>query len=122
MDAAIKRDIASKEDIDFFIREFYNRVREDEVLAPHFANVDWVHHTPIIVDFWAMILLGDPTYKGNPFAKHLHMTLSAKDFQRWLFHFQNTVDDSYSGMIAEEAKNRARNIAAVFQHRLGITS
>jgi hemoglobin len=122
MEAVSKPDIQSKKDIDLFINDFYRRVRADAILAPHFADIDWAHHTPIIVDFWAMILLGDPAYKGNPFANHLRLTLSAKDFEQWLFHFQQTIDDHYQGAVAEEAKNRARNIAAIFQHKLGISS
>src|SRR5688572_25140907 len=87
----IKHDIFTREDVELLITEFYKNVREDEQLAPHFTNIDWSHHTPVIVDFWCMILLGEQRYKGNPLSRHLHLELTNKDFDRWLFHFKNTV-------------------------------
>jgi hemoglobin len=115
-----KRDILAKEDVSLLINEFYTRVREDPQLAPHFADIDWDHHTPIIIDFWNMLLLGDQAYKGNPFAKHLRLTLTTVDFQHWLQHFTTTVDSLFTGEKAEEAKMRAQSIAGIFQHRMGL--
>lgn len=115
-----KSDIRNNEDITRLITEFYTRVRADQQLAPHFAHVDWDHHTPVIIDFWKMILLGDSNYKGNPFMKHLTLSLSKEDFTRWLFHFRNTVDELFSGEKADEAKTRAESIANIFQFKLGL--
>ncbi|HYG00935.1 MAG TPA: group III truncated hemoglobin [Chryseosolibacter sp.] len=118
--AAMNVDIKTRDDITKLITRFYEKVRVDEQLAPHFVGIDWDHHTPIIIDFWAMLLLGDSNYKGNPLAKHLRLSLKVDDFKQWLFHFHNTVDEFYSGDIANEAKQRAQNIAAMFQYKLGI--
>lgn len=115
------KDITTREDITLLITEFYKKVRADEQLAPHFVDVDWEHHTPIIIDFWNMILLGDPKYKGNPFLKHLRLSLQKEDFNHWLFHFKNTVDEYFSGEKADEAKMRADSIAHVFQFRMNIS-
>ena len=115
-----KNDIQTNEDVTTLIVEFYKRVRSDERLAPHFAHVDWEHHTPIIIDFWRMILLGDSNYKGNPFLKHLPLKLSKEDFAQWLFHFKHTVDALFFGEKADEAKMRADSIAHIFQFKLGL--
>jgi hemoglobin len=116
----MKKDIQSRQDIELLITSFYAKVRSNNRLAPHFANVDWQHHTPVIIDFWAMILLGDQAYKGNPFAKHVDLKVKANDFQEWLKLFHQTVDEHFSGAVAEEAKNRANNIAGIFRHKLGV--
>jgi hemoglobin len=117
----LTHDIQTKEDVTLLITSFYKKVRHDQQLAPHFANVDWEHHTPVIIDFWCMILLGDPTYKSNPLVKHLHMPLKKEDFDRWLFHFRNTIDENFVGEKAEEAKQRAMTIAGMFQWKMGLT-
>jgi hemoglobin len=115
-----KPDIATKKDVTLLITEFYTKVRQDRQLAPHFAHVDWPAHTPVIIDFWSMILLGDQKYKNNPLAKHLHMKLTADDFKQWLHLFTTTVDEHFSGEKAEEAKQRAVSIASMFQYKMGL--
>jgi hemoglobin len=102
------------------ITEFYAKVRNDEQLAPHFRAVDWPHHTPIIINFWCMILLGDQSYKGNPLLKHLHLSLQQKDFTRWLTLFRETITEHFTGEKANEAIQRAENIAAIFQFKMGL--
>jgi hemoglobin len=113
-------DILTKDDVTLLITEFYKKVRQDNQLSPHFARVDWAHHTPVIIDFWNMILLGDSSYKGNPFLKHVNLPLQREDFSRWLLHFTNTVDEHFAGEKAEEAKQRALSIAGIFQLKMGL--
>ncbi len=115
-----KRDILTKEDISLLIHAFYEKVKEDVLLAPVFGHVDWDHHTPVIINFWCMLLLGDTDYKGNPFQKHIKLPINTEHFERWLFHFHNTVGEFFSGDKALEAKSRANNIASMFQYRLGL--
>jgi hemoglobin len=118
--AETKHDILTRSDITLFINEFYAKVRKDELLSIHFSQVNWEHHTPIIIDFWCMLLLGDQSYKGNPIAKHLRMPLTKDDFARWLFHFINAIDNNFAGERANEAKQRAQNIASMFQFKMGL--
>lgn len=118
----MKTDIRSREDIALLITNFYSKVREDELLAPHFATVDWMHHTPIIINFWTMILLGEQSYLGNPLSKHLHMKLEKRDFERWLLLFKTTIDELFKGEKAEEAKQRAVSIAGIFQYKMNISN
>jgi hemoglobin len=115
-----KYDIKTREDISRLITDFYQRVRQDDQLSFHFKDVDWGHHTPIIIDFWAMILLGESNYKGNPLSKHMHMNLKRTDFERWLELFFKTVDHLFEGEKAEEAKHRATSIAGIFQFKMNI--
>ena len=115
-----KKDIATQEDVSLLIHAFYEQVRQDELLAPVFSHVDWDHHTPIIINFWCMLLLGDNSYKGNPFQKHVSLPIREEHFERWLFHFRSTVDEFFIGEKADEAKSRAGNIANMFQFRLGL--
>lgn len=116
-----KPDITTREDITKLITEFYDHVRKDELLAPVFSHVDWEHHTPVIIDFWCMVLLGDTAYRSNPFQKHLDLPIRREHFERWLLYFFRTVDENFSGGKAFEAKERAQNIATMFQHKLGLT-
>jgi hemoglobin len=115
-----KRDIIGREEISELIAKFYDKVRGDEMLSPVFRHVDWEHHTPVIIDFWAMVLLGSPDYKGNPFQKHLPLKIGREHFERWLNLFAETVDENFAGEKSEEAKARALNIARIFQFKLGL--
>ncbi|RAW02379.1 group III truncated hemoglobin [Pseudochryseolinea flava] len=115
-----QHDIFTREDVELLISSFYNKVRHDERLAPHFANVDWAHHTPVITDFWCLILLGEQSYKGNPLSKHLHLELKNDDFERWLSLFKMTIDEHFHGGKATEAKERADAIASVFRFKMSI--
>lgn len=115
-----RHDILTREDVSRLIDKFYSKVRADRQLAPHFAKVDWEHHTPVIIDFWCMILLGDQAYKGNPLVKHLPMVLQKEDFDQWLLLFTTTVDENFEGEKAIEAKQRALSIASIFQFKMGL--
>lgn len=116
----MKKDINSREDITLLIGRFYDKVRKDELLAPVFSHVDWPHHTPIIIDFWCSLLLGDQSYRNNPFQKHIDLPIERRHFQRWLGLFGETVEENFSGEKANEAIARAHSIGGIFQHKLGL--
>jgi hemoglobin len=116
----MKSDIQTRADLEKLISNFYDKVRRDDFLAPIFANVDWPHHTPIIVDFWSSLLLGDQSYKRNPFQKHVDLAIASSHFSRWLELFHETIDENFEGAKAIEAKERSVNIAALFKHKLGL--
>lgn len=115
-----KSDIICRDDINKLVSIFYSKVQQDELLAPIFIAVDWAHHTPLIIDFWSMILLGDKTYRGNPFSKHINLDIKKEHFTRWLWLFNQTVDENFLGEKCSEAKERANNIANIFQHKMGL--
>jgi len=99
---------------------FYERVRVDPLLSPVFAQVDWPAHLPTMYSFWSSLLLGDNSYQGNPFQKHIHLAIGTDHFDRWLHLFTLTVQQSFEGPKATEAIERARSIAGLFRHRLGL--
>ncbi len=116
----MKTEIISRTEIELLVNKFYDKVKADDLLAPVFAHVDWPHHLPIMYNFWASMLLGENTYKGNPFQKHSGLALKTAHFNKWLELFRLTVDENFEGFKAEEAKTRARDIAGVFQFRMGL--
>ena len=116
----MKNDIANRQDIQLLVDNFYEKVQADELLAPVFSHVNWPHHLPIMYDFWSSMLLGDQTYRGNPFQKHLPLPIQPRHFERWLALFRQTVKENFSGEKADEVVLRAESIAGVFQHRMGL--
>lgn len=113
-------DIESREDVQLLVDRFYERVKNDDLLAPVFAHVDWPHHLPIMYNFWSSVLFGDLSYSGNPVAKHLHLSVTTAHFTRWLELFNATVDDHFSGYNATEAKSRAQSVANLLQYKMGL--
>jgi hemoglobin len=117
-----RKDIITREDVKTLVNGFYDKVKTDELIGPVFSHVDWPNHLPVMYDFWASILLGDQSYRGNPFQKHLPLPLERRHFDRWLKLFTETVHENFTGEKAKEALDRAQSIAGIFQHRMGLTS
>lgn len=113
-------DLTTREDVFEMVSSFYDKLLDDQDTASIFDHLDMKEHLPRITDFWCMVLFNDTTYKGNPFNKHVNLNLTKKHFEKWLFHFENTINESYSGNKAELAKQRANSIAFIFQSKLGV--
>ncbi len=121
----MKKEITDTENIQELVDKFYEKVNADNVLSPVFnqeAKVNWEEHMPKMYKFWGSILLGTADYNGRPFPSHATLHIDVKHFERWLQLFMETVNENFEGEIAEMAKERAKNIAAVFQHKLGLLS
>jgi hemoglobin len=114
------RDIISKQDIQLLVDNFYAKVKIDTLLGPVFAGLDWPHHLPIMYNFWSSMLLGDQSYRGNPFEKHVRLPIASEHFTRWLQLFKETVDENFAGEKADEVKLRADSIAGIFQLKMGL--
>ena len=113
--------LESKVDVIHLVDSFYDKVNKDEILSPifnDFAKVHWDAHLPIMYEFWSSILLGTESYSGRPFPKHLSLPIEQKHFDRWLELFNQTVNDNFEGKLADEAKNRASNIAQIFSFKI----
>lgn len=120
MKTALK-DIEERKDIELLVGSFYAKVNADTLLSPVFneiAAVHWESHLPVMYDFWSTMLLGEKSYRGNPFQKHIPLPVNKLHFERWLQLFLETIDEHFIGPVADEAKTRARNIAHVFQYKL----
>jgi truncated hemoglobin YjbI len=96
----------------------------DDQLGPIFAaaRVDWPSHIERITDFWCWQLLAERCYDGNPLRAHepAHRRTPFHDehFARWLELFTDSVDQSFGGPIADEAKIRATKMASALRRLL----
>ncbi|MDA3614637.1 group III truncated hemoglobin [Polluticaenibacter yanchengensis] len=116
----MKADISTFEDIQVLVNTFYDKVRKDDLIGGIFAGVitDWEPHLQKMYRFWQSILLGENTYNGRPFPPHAQMRLQQQHFDRWLKLWHETLDDKFSGPVADEAKMRAKNIANIFVSKI----
>ena len=117
-----KQDIISRNDVIVLVDSFYEKVKSDALLGPVFSHVNWPNHLPVMYNFWSSMLLGEMTYKGNPLQSHLDLPIEGKHFSQWLTLFEETLDEHFAGEKAEETRMRARAIAGVFQHKMGLSS
>jgi hemoglobin len=122
----MKKDIENREDIYLLVKDFYVKLLNDEVMHhffEEFTNPELLEkHLQILVDFWDNILFYSGTYQKNAMKPHLDLQLTKpfkpEHFQLWLLHFNNTVDEHFSGEIAHAAKSRALSIATVMQIKI----
>ncbi len=120
-----KPDLDTRANIEHFVDLFYQRMLQDEQLAPIFvdvAEIDLDVHLPHIKDYWSKLLLGEQSYRRHTMNIHRQLhgkrALTAADFQRWLQFFTSTVDDHFAGERAERAKRVAASIAANMEQSL----
>src|ERR1700745_1262211 len=111
-------DITKETDVAFLVKTFYGSVLQDEVLAPHFADVDLEAHFPRMIAFWSFILLDKSGYTGNVFDKHVNLQIDERHFDRWLTHFTNVVHDFFEGPKADLARQRAEVLKYTFQSKM----
>lgn len=113
-----RRELASRTELREWMERFYARLLADDRVAHLFADLDLEAHLPILVDFWALMLLGEDSYRRNTFQKHTHLPLEDRYFDVWLEHFDASVDEYATGPRAEAAKARAHSIAKIFRAKL----
>jgi hemoglobin len=113
-------EMATRHHVTDLVDLFYEKVRSDATLAPLFAHIDWQNHLPVMYNFWCSLLLGDLSYQGNPFAKHIPLGLNGNHFDCWLRLFHQAVDKHFVGPMAEEAKSRAAQIASFWRWKLEV--
>jgi hemoglobin len=116
-----KKDIERLEDIKVLVDGFYDKIKEDELLAPIFnfrLSTHWVPHLEKMYTFWNAALFGVKGYNGNPYMKHATMELDPEHFERWISMFNQTIDEHFQGPLAEEAKIRGAVMASMFLFKL----
>jgi hemoglobin len=120
-----QRTLDSPEDIRFLVDSFYEKVQIDPLIGPIFtdvAQVDFSKHLPKMYAFWESIILGNNAYDGHPFRPHLIVnqkhTLTIEHFERWLQLFSATITENFSGETAEQVRQRATQIALVWNNKL----
>jgi len=115
-------DINTFKDIQKLVNAFYAKVRKDALLGPifngHIAEDQWPAHLEKLSRFWESNLFGVTGFRANPRAKHLavdhnlHHTIEPKHFETWLQLWFQTIDQLYSGPVAEQAKSMAMSMAS----------
>lgn len=127
-----KTDIETPADIDRLIETFYKKhVLDDPIIGFFFtdiARIDLDNHQPPfdhikkVSAFWQLQLLGTIGYSGQTFGVHrdLHAQaqLTEDHFHRWLYLFEKTIDELFTGPRAEMAKQRAHTIARSMRRAL----
>ncbi len=97
------------------VETFYASIREDDLLAPIFAEriADWPRHLDRMKQFWRSVLHNSGEFSGNPMLKHMVIPgLEQRHFVRWLELFYATLGELDSSAAASElVGGRARNIA-----------
>lgn len=108
------KDIENKADIEQLVNTFYGRVRADELIGPIFNTIvgdHWDEHLPKMYSFWGMSLFGEGGYRGNAVQKHVDIDrqfpLEEQHFNRWISLWQDTVNNLFTGKIAEDALKKA---------------
>ena len=121
----MKRKLENREDIEFLVDVFYEKVKRDPLIGYIFTDVmkvNWEKHLPRINDFWENTLLYTGGYNGNPLEIHRRLNkvipLTAELFKRWTDLFCETVDELYEGEKAVLAKQRAISISTVMQLKM----
>lgn len=115
-------DLKTTEDITKLMEHFYGRLLKNPIAAPVFAEVDMEAHMPKVVAFWEGLAFGTGQYKGSPFEPHVPLALKSEHFAIWLETFCSSMDEHFEGETAEMVKGRARSIATIFSHKLGISA
>ncbi len=118
----MKKDIVDRKDIELFVTEFYNKLAADEFLKSIFFERlgpdNWQPHLIRIVDFWEMVLLGNPVYKGQSFLPHATMNLTQQHFDKWLAHFESILLENFEGEKTTEAISKANTMAILFMSKI----
>ncbi len=102
------------------VDRFYDKVRQDEMLGPIFAEAigdQWNSHLTTMRTFWSSVMLGSAGYKGNPMAVHLRLpNLTLRHFERWLSLWRKTAAEVCGGesaIFVERAEAIARRLSSV---------
>ncbi|MCP2037285.1 group III truncated hemoglobin [Chryseobacterium sp. HSC-36S06] len=121
------KNLESRNDIEFLVNAFYDKVSKDEKIGFFFndvAKVNWNHHLPKMYSFWESLLLGEASYKGNPMAMHFpineKVAIEKDHFAHWIRLWTETVEENFTGELAEAAIYKASNIANLMAHKMEV--
>ena len=118
------KDIVSQDDIQVLVNSFYDKVKTSEIgfFFKEIAKVNWEKHLPKMYIFWESVLFATVKFNGNPMGAHFPINeiipMEKKHFEAWLQLWKETVDENFSGEMAESAKNKAENIAKLMSFKM----
>jgi hemoglobin len=105
-----KADINTRKDLEKLISLFYDKLLADTEIGHFFVKLNLSTHLPLVVDFWAFIVLNEPGYKRNMMEAHAPLNLKQSDFDRWYALFSESIDENFQGEKATLMKTRAQLI------------
>ena len=119
----MKKEIENRADIYNLVSNFYVKLMKDDVVGHFFEEFkDPIHleeHLQTLVDFWDNMLFFTGAYSKNAMKPHLDLhqkkPFKKEHFERWILHFNTTIDELFIGEMAHAAKSRALSIATVMQ-------
>ena len=121
------KNLESRNDIEFLVNAFYDKISKDEKIGFFFndvAKVDWSHHLPKMYSFWESLLFGEASYKGNPMAMHFpvneKVAIEKPHFAHWIKLWTETVEENFEGEKAEAAVYKASNIANLMAYKMEV--
>lgn len=112
------------------VETFYDAIRQDELLAPIFAEriSDWPPHLERMKTFWRSVLFNSGEFSGNPMQKHMVIPgLTEFHFERWLTLFYATlrsleVEQEGTLLVATRARSIADSLlTGISLRRDGLT-
>ncbi|MCB4808406.1 group III truncated hemoglobin [Tamlana sp. 62-3] len=113
-----KADLQTRADVYLLVSSFYEKVKNDAVLAPFFEGVEnWDLHLENLTSFWESSLFLKTKYYGDPLEQHIKVDqqnsnlITQEHFGLWLNLWLETVNELFEGEYAEIAKNRARKMS-----------
>lgn len=119
--------LEDRADIEVLVNRFYDKVGRDEKIGFFFndvAKVDWSQHLPKMYAFWETLLFGQISYKGNPMAVHFpinaEVPIEKDHFAHWLALWTETVEENFTGEMADLAVYKATNIANLMAHKMEV--
>ncbi len=119
--------LETRTDIEELVNKFYDKVGKDDVIGFFFndiAKVNWDLHLPKMYKFWETLLFGQVSYKGNPMAAHFPINemvaMEKRHFDHWLVLWTETVEENFTGEIAELAIYKATNISQLMAFKMEV--
>lgn len=107
--------LTDEAEIEHLVRDFYGRIRADEMLGPIFARVigeDWEPHLQKMFAFWSSVMLMSGRYKGAPMVAHMRLKqVRPEHFDRWLALFEDSANAVCAPATAAAFLEKARRIA-----------
>ena len=119
------RDVENREDLYLLMSEFYKKLLADNNINYIFtevAKIDLEPHLIELVDFWEQMLFDRGNYQKNLMQLHLDLNQKSKltqaHFDIWLRYFNTSIEENFSGQVAENMKTRALSIATVMKIKM----
>lgn len=107
----------TREDMSKLVSSFYADVRKDSLLGPVFEPVigdQWAHHLQRMTDFWSTVMLGEKSFRGNVFGKHVALAESndvhPEHFLRWITLWHKHTNALFEEPVARELQETAQGI------------